>query len=163
LKNVQEALRISEERFRAFIEQSAEAIWCFESPEPMPINLSEERQIKYLMEIGSLTECNDTMARMYGFECAEQLLGAKLKDLLDPADPANIEYLRSFIRSNYRLLNAASHEIDKEGKSKYFLNNMIGIVEGEKLVRVWGTQRDITVKEQAERIKGTSVPKKSKK
>ena len=163
LKNVQEALRISEERFRAFIEQSAEAIWCFESPEPMPINLSEERQIKYLMEIGSLTECNDTMARMYGFECAEQLLGAKLKDLLDPADPTNIEYLRSFIRSNYRLVNAASHEIDKEGKSKYFLNNMIGIVEGEKLVRVWGTQRDITVKEQAERIKGTSVPKKSKK
>ena len=37
LKSVQEALRISEERFRAFIEQSAEAIWCFESPEPMPI------------------------------------------------------------------------------------------------------------------------------
>jgi hypothetical protein len=100
---------------------------------------------------------------MYGLEFAEQLLGAKLKDLLDPADPANIEYLRSFIRSNYRLVNAASHEIDKEGKSKYFLNNMIGVVEGEKLVRVWGTKRDITVEKQAERIKGTALPKRSKK
>jgi PAS domain S-box-containing protein len=153
LKNVQDALRISEERFRAFIEHSAEAIWCFESPEPMPIRISEERQIKYLMEIGYLTECNDTMARMYGLESAEQLLGAKLKDLLDPANPVNIEYLRSFIRSNYRLVNAASHKIDKDGKSKYFLNNMIGVVEGEKLVRVWGTQRDITVEKQAELIK----------
>ena len=153
LKNVQDALRISEERFRAFIEHSAEAIWCFESPEPMPIRLSEERQIKYLMEISYLTECNDAMARMYGLVSAEQLLGAKLKDLLDPADPTNIEYLRSFIRSNYRLINAASHEIDKSGKSKYFLNNMIGVVEGEKLVRVWGTQRDITVEKQAEMIK----------
>jgi PAS domain S-box-containing protein len=153
LKNVQEALRISEERFRAFIEQSAEAIWCFESPEPMPIRLSEERQIKYLMEVGCLTECNDTMARMYGLESADQLLGAKVKDLLDPADPTNVEYLRSFIRSNYRLVNAASHEIDKNGKSKYFLNNMIGVVEGEKLVRVWGTQRDITVEKQAGLIK----------
>jgi PAS domain S-box-containing protein len=153
LKSAQEALRISEERFRAFIAQSAEAIWCFESPEPMPITLSEERQIKYLMEIAYLTECNDTMARMYGFEFAEQLLGVKLKDLLDPSDPANIEYLRSFIRSNYRLVNAASHEIDKEGKSKYFLNNMIGVVEGETLVRVWGTKRDITTEKRAELVK----------
>jgi PAS domain S-box-containing protein len=153
LKNVQDALRISEERFRAFIEHSAEAIWCFESPEPMPIHLSEERQIKYLMEIGYLTECNDTMARMYGLESAEQLLGAKLKDLLDPADPVNIEFLRSFIRSNYRLINAASHKIDKDGKSMYFLINMIGVVEGEKLVRVWGTQRDITIEKRADLIK----------
>jgi PAS domain S-box-containing protein len=115
LKNVQEALRISEERFRAFIEQSAEAIWCFESPEPMPISLSEERQIKYLMETGYLTECNDIMARMNGLESAEQLLGVKVKDLLDPSDPANIEYLRSFIRSNYRLVDAALTKLTKKG------------------------------------------------
>jgi PAS domain-containing protein len=115
------------------------------------------------MEIAYLTECNDTMARMYGFEFAEQLLGVKLKDLLDPSDPANIEYLRSFIRSNYRLVNAASHEIDKEGKSKYFLNNMIGVVEGEKLVRVWGTQRDITAEKRVERKKKEAAPKKVKK
>jgi PAS domain S-box-containing protein len=153
LKNAQNALRISEERFRAFVEQSAEAIWCFESPEPMPINLSEERQIKYLMEISCLTECNNTMARMYGLESAEQLLGAKMKNLLDPSDPANIEYLRSFIRSNYRLVNATSHEIDKNGEPKYFLNNMIGVVEGERLVRLWGTQRDITIEKQAELMK----------
>ena len=153
LKNVQEALRISEERFRAFIKQSADAIWCFESPEPMPIHISEERQIKYLMEISCLTECNDTMAKMYGLESAEQLIGAKLKDLLSPTDPANIKYLRSFIRSNYRLVNAESHEIDKDGKSKYYLNNMIGVVEREKLVHVWGTKKDITVEKQAGLIK----------
>jgi hypothetical protein len=36
---------------------------------------------------------------------------------------------------------------------------MIGVVEREKLVRVWGTQRDITVEKRAERIKGTAVSK----
>ena len=76
-----------------------------------------------------------------------------MKDLLDPADPANIEYLRSFIHSQYRLVNAASHEIDKNGNPKYFLNNMIGVVEREKLVRVWGTKRDITAEKQAELMK----------
>lgn len=157
LKHVQEALRISEERFRAFIDHSAEAIWCFESPEPMSIKLSEERQIKYLMEVGCLTECNDTMARMYGLKYADQLLGAKVKDLLDPTDPTNIQYLRSFIRSNYHIVNAVSHEIDKDGKSKYFSNNMIGVVDGEKLIRVWGTQRDITLEKQAEFIKDAII------
>jgi PAS domain S-box-containing protein len=153
LKNAQDALRISDERFRAFMDHSADAIWCFEPPEPMPIQLSEERQIKYLMELSSLTECNDTLARMYGLEFANQLLGVKLKDVLDPADPANIEYLRTFIRSNYRLENAVLHKIDSDGKSKYFLNTMIGDVEGEKLVRVWGTQRDTTAEKQAELMK----------
>jgi PAS domain S-box-containing protein len=149
LKLAQEALRISEERFRVFIEQSAEAIWCFESPEPMSIHLTEERQIKYLMEADCLTECNNSMARMYGFEDASKILGIKLKDFLDPSDPKNIEYLRLFIRSNYRLINSESHDEGKDGYSKYLLNNMIGVVKGDYLVRVWGTQRDITLEKQA--------------
>jgi PAS domain S-box-containing protein len=89
------------------------------------------------------------MARMYGLEHAEQLLGTKVKDLLDPSDTANINYLRSFIRSRYRVVNAESHEIDKNVNLKYFLNNTIGVVEGDFLVRVWGTQRDITTEKQA--------------
>jgi len=132
-----------------FIEQSAEAIWCFESPEPMPINLSEERQIKYIMETDCLTECNNMMARMYGFDDAKQILGTKLKDFLDPANPANIEYLRLFIRSNYRLINAESCDVYKDGRPKYLLNNMIGVVKDGRLLRVWGTQRDITTEKQA--------------
>jgi PAS domain S-box-containing protein len=149
LKLAQEALQISEERFRVFIEQSTEAIWCFESPEPMSIQLSEERQIKYLMETNCLKECNNMMAQMCGFENVKQILGIKLKDVLDPTDPKNIEYLRSFIRSNYRLINMESHEVDKNGRPKYLLINMIGTVRRDRLIRVWGTQRDITIEKQA--------------
>jgi PAS domain S-box-containing protein len=146
LKHAQEALRISEERFRAFFEQSAEAIWCFEAVEPVPIDLPEDDQIRQILDRGYLTECNNAMARMYGFERSEQLLGAKLKELLDPKDPANFEYLRSFVRSHYKLTNAESHEIDRNGCSKFFSNNMFGIIEGNQLVRVWGTQREMTEK-----------------
>jgi PAS domain S-box-containing protein len=149
VKLAQEALKMSEERFRVFVEQSTEAIWCFESPEPMPINLSEERQIKYLMETDCLTECNNTMARMYGFEDARQILGTKLKDFLDPVNPANIEYLRLFIRSKYRLINTELHDVYKDGRPKYLLNNMIGVIKEGRLVRMWGTQRDITIEKQA--------------
>ncbi len=53
-------------------------------------------------------------------------------------------YLRSFIRSGYRLEDAESHEIDRHGTPKYFVNNPVGIFERGQLVGAWGTQRDVT-------------------
>src|SRR5207253_2274546 len=41
-------------------------------------------------------------------------------------------------------------EVDRDGNPKYFLNNLIGIIEGEHLLRAWGTQRDITERKQVE-------------
>ena len=46
-----------------------------------------------------LAECNDAMARMYGVESADQIVGAPLADLLPRSDPANIAYLSAFIAS----------------------------------------------------------------
>ena len=53
-------------------------------------------------------------------------------------------YLRTFIRSGYRLEDAESHEIDRYGNAKYFVNNLVGIFERGQLVGAWGTQRDVT-------------------
>ncbi len=58
----------------------------------------------------------------------------------------NIELAREFIRSGFRLLEHESHEVDRYGNPKVFLNSMIGTVESGMLVRVWGIQRDITEK-----------------
>jgi PAS domain S-box-containing protein len=91
------------------------------------------------------------MAAMYGFKSAEEIFGAKLDDLLVRDDPNNIEYLRAFINSGYRMTEAESHEVDREGNSKYFLNNFVGIIEDGKLLRGWGTQRDITERRRAEK------------
>ncbi|HEY0005039.1 MAG TPA: ATP-binding protein, partial [Pyrinomonadaceae bacterium] len=59
-------------------------------------------------------------------------------------------YLRSFIRAGYRLSDAESHELDREGNRKYIVNNLIGVIEHGRLLRAWGTQRDITKRKQAE-------------
>jgi PAS domain S-box-containing protein len=40
--------------------------------------------------------------------------------------------------------------VDIHGITKYFLSNLIGIQEDGKLVRAWGTQRDITAQKQTE-------------
>jgi PAS domain S-box-containing protein len=150
------SLRESEERYRAFIANSSEAIWRFELEQPIPITLPEDEQIEMLYRFGYLAECNDAMARMYGYENADQIVGARIGDLLPRSDPRNIAYLRALKRSGYRLTDAETYEIDRHGKTKYFLSNQIGIVENGAVVRSWGIQRDITERKEAEEERSES-------
>lgn len=144
---------INQELYRVFVEQSSEAIWRVEMDTPVPVNLPADEQIELFYRHSYLAECNQAMARMYGYESAEEIVGARLGDLLVREDEANVEYLRAFINSAYRLEDAESHEIDRDGNPKFFLNNLIGIVENGFVKRAWGTQRDITERKETERSK----------
>src|SRR5215218_8742773 len=146
----QTALRQSEERYRAFIEQTAEGVWRFELEQPVPVTLPEDEQIHRFYTHAYLAECNDALAQMYGYSKAGELIGARLGDMMPRSDPQNLEYLRAFIRSGYRLTDAESHEVDREGNERYFLNNLIGFISEGQLQRAWGSQRDVTINRQAE-------------
>lgn len=146
-------VRESEERYRSFIEQSTEGIWRFELEEPVLTNLAPDEQIERFYRHGYLAECNDVMARMYGYARAEEIVGARLEDLLSCSIPENMQYLKDFVRSGYRLTDAESQEVDRYGRTKYFLNDLTGVVENESLLRAWGTQRDITERKQAEEVR----------
>ena len=140
----QEAVKRSEERYRAFIRHSTEGIWRFELDPPIDTDLPVDEQIRLAYDRGYLAECNDTMARQYGFESADDIIGSRLTDLLVEDDPKNIAFVREFIESGYNLTEAESHERDSDGNDRYFLNNFVGIVENGLLLRAWGTQRDVT-------------------
>ena len=149
-KRAETAFQRSEERYRAFVQQSSEAIWCFEIEQPLSIGQSEDEQIQHFYQYAYLSECNQVMAQMYGAASPQDLIGMRLGELLIQSDSRNIEYLRAFIQSGYRLADAESFEPDQQGNPKVFLNNLVGILEDKRLIRVWGTQRDITDRKQAE-------------
>ena len=125
-------------------EVTTEATWRFRHEQPLDITLPEDEQVEHLYLYSVLAECNDAFARMYGFRTAADVVGTRLVVFCPPSNPENVAYLRSFIRSGYRLEDAQSHEIDRYGKSKYFVNNLVGIFERGQLAGAWGTQRDVT-------------------
>ncbi len=129
------------EKYSAFVENSSEGIWCFEAESPIPLNMPEEKMIGEFFK-GRLVECNETYARMMGTD-RETIMGKRLSDLM-PMSEENLEYLKRFIRSNFRLKNEVSHEIDVNGEDKYFSNSFVGVIENGMLLRAWGTQTDIT-------------------
>ena len=146
----EQALRASEERYRAFVEQSTEGIWRMENEPPIPTHLPVDEQIALLYRHASLAECNDAMARMYGHAAAAEMVGLRIGEIMPQEDPLNLAYHRAFIEGGYRLTDCETREVDKHGNVKYFLNNETGIVEDGLFKRAWGTQRDITARKQAE-------------
>jgi len=148
-----EALHRSDARYRAFVRDSAQAIWRFELAEPIPTSLPADEQIARALRGATLAECNDAMARMYGYTSAAEIIGAPLADLLVTTDEENIARLRAFVEAGYRLDDMETHERDREGRDKYFLNSLVGIVEDGLLLGAWGTQRDITERRAADRAR----------
>ncbi len=150
-KRIEESLRAGEERYKAFIAHSSEGIYRCEFDQPIPIHLPVEEQIERIGNFGYLAECNDTMARMYGFESAAEVIGKRIGELLPLSEEANRAYLRACIEGGYRISDAESQELAQDGSPKWFLNNLHCIIQDDQLVRVWGTQRDITARKHAEK------------
>lgn len=149
-RQIETKLNESQERYLSFVKQSSEGIWRIELEQPVDTKLSVERQISKFFKFAYMAECNDAMAKMYGYKSPEQLVGARLGELLVQTDKTNIDYLTRFIESNYNLSSSESTEIDRYGNIKYFQNSLTGIVKDGKLLRAWGIQQDITERKKTE-------------
>ena len=133
----------SEERYHAFVANSTEAIWRMETEKPVSTALPVQEQVDQVLQFAYLAECNDSMARMFGFERASDLVGLRVKSMT-AVDPRTIANLQTFIRSGYRLEDAEFFAKDRLGKVHHFLNTYLGVVEGGFLLRAWGVLRDVT-------------------
>lgn len=138
--------RIQKERdeYKTYIEQSSEGIYCHGFKTPISADITVHNLVEHMKKDGHLSKCNTAMAKMYGFDQGSEMEGMLTSDLIDLTDEANIDYLQAFLDNDFKIVNAESHEKDRFGASRYFLNNLTGIVEDGKLTQVWGTQRDIT-------------------
>ena len=156
------ALRLSSERYQRFVGQSFEGIWRVQFHDPIPVRLPQPDQENLFFANGYFVECNEVMARMLGFGRGAEVCGRKIEHFILPTLPDNRALVRRFITSGYHVKEADVHRTGSDGSEKYFLLNLIGIVENSELVELWGTQRDVTERRLAEiRVKESETKYRS--
>ena len=146
----EERVRQSAQRYRAFIERNADAMWRVEFEQPIPTSIPEQEQLERIYQCGYVAECNDALARLFGRERAEQMIGCSIADLAPLSDPTIREATLQAIRSGYRFSTVETSPVDLNGDRRYMLRTQWGIVEDGMLERVWGSNRDITALKQSE-------------
>ena len=144
-KQAESALKESEERYRRFISQVSEGVYRFETNVPMDTGLPLEEQVDFIYDHMLIAECNDAFLKMYGLSNEDEMIGRGHLDFHGGRNnEINRNALRAFVKNGYRVEDTLTEEIGASGQKIYFSNNSIGILENNKLVRMWGTQYDIT-------------------
>ncbi len=149
-RKIQDALRESGERYQEFIANSSEGVFRIDAEYEIPTSLPADEQIAILIEHGYIAECNNAMARMSGYDRAEELTGQKLGTVIDAGDPSIFENLRKFIRDGYYVTDYETGKRDKAGNLRWFADTMNGMVKEGRVVNLWGVRRDITDRKNGE-------------
>jgi PAS domain S-box-containing protein len=146
-KNAQLALEASEQKYRNFVEQSMEGVWFLVFDHPILTSLPAEDQVELIYRHGYISEANDVLAQMYGYNSSAEIRGVRLLDLQAGSELSEMNYQATLklVKDKYRSGNRETREQTRAGKTVYFLNNAVGVIEDDCLVGVWGTQLDITV------------------
>jgi PAS domain S-box-containing protein len=143
-------LRTNEQRYRWLVANTTDCVWRCELEMAIPTGLSTEEQIERIYRHGYVAEVNATMAAAYGYANPAAMIGIRIDDIMPRKEKRNIEYLQDFVHNGYQLSDAESHELDAQGRPRWFVNRIMGEVEAGRFVRAWGTSRDITERKIAE-------------
>ena len=132
-------------RYENFIRNSAEGIWRIEFPIPIDITRDLSRIAAEIAERGIIAEGNKAFAKMYGYDDPEELIGKRALDFIADVEAYQASKLK-FAEQNFSITNIETIEQDRYGSVHHFENSYIGETRDNKLVRMWGIQRDITEK-----------------
>jgi signal transduction histidine kinase len=142
--------RGSDERYRAFVANSSEAIFRAELAEPMPVTLSPDEQVAWVRKHGYVAECNAAFMVALGIKDAPSpIVGTRLAD--HPTwSRVYIERIREAICNGYNVRNIEHVVHGPYGLDRVLLISMIGIVDNGHVLRFWGSGRDVTAMREAE-------------
>ena len=149
MRQERERLRV-DSRYHDFVTSSVAAVWFYEVQPPMPLDLPVSEQPGYLYDACVLVEGNDALAQQYGFGRFDEIVGWRLRDIMGGDREAAIkEVFVPWVENGYCYDGAETHEQTRSGEHKHFYNYGKSVFENGHLVRVWGTQIDITERKRA--------------
>lgn len=136
-------LKQSQQRYYDFVHNSHEGVVRFEMTTPLDTRMDIKEQVAFLLENQFIAECNDSFAKMYGFNDSEEITGKKLHEIWEES-PERDALLLEYIERGYRFENFETLEQTQSGERKWFLNFGKSYIVDHYLYMLWVTQVDIT-------------------
>lgn len=131
-------------RFEHFISETVEGYYKLIPESPISLGSKPEKVAEKILGQMELHDCNNTFASMYGAE-PKELLGKNIGDLKDGCGPfKSAEKVQEFLANDCRAIDVESVRQDPNGGRLNLRHNVIGIIEDNKLVGIWGYQRNIS-------------------
>ncbi|MDF7824348.1 PAS domain S-box protein [Pontiellaceae bacterium B12227] len=131
-------------RFEHFVSEAVEGFYRLMPDSPIPLSSKPERLSEQILNTMTLSNCSDTFAALYGANPAE-LQGKTIGQLKDGCGPfRSAASVQTFIHEGFQSIDTESVRQDPNGNRLNMLNNVVGIIEDNKLVGIWGTQRNIS-------------------
>jgi PAS domain S-box-containing protein len=145
-KQAEEALLESEERYRNFVTNASEGIYRIDFTRSIPVDVPDEELVATLSKHAIVGEVNEALARMYKLR-PEDMVGRLATDFA----PEYGERAQLVVRApQHQMSDVETRDVDKDGQSLYLSESFSAVVEDGILIRIWGMQRDITQRKQAE-------------
>jgi signal transduction histidine kinase/CheY-like chemotaxis protein len=138
-------LRDNEASHRAFVSYASDGIWRMEFVPPASTTLSPSIQIDSWYHLSPRVEANQALVRMAGREPDGDMASLPLAELFPPSDPGVQRILLDFIRNGYRASGVELVTPGPNDSRRIFVNDLVGVVDGGGLRRIWGTRRDVTL------------------
>ncbi len=120
---------MGEEKYHTFVKKSGEGIWAYDLEPPLPMDLPVEDQFDLLYERAYVSEANDTLARMLGYEKGEELLGMRLDNFQPRTNPDNVAYMKNIVREKFNVADFVSTAYGSAGEKRIMLSNILGVIE----------------------------------
>lgn len=120
------------------------AYWCIEFADAVDINQPPDEVVRQVFENNSYWRmCNRAMAQVYEMPSDVDFDQQPVR-LYWPRSPANEEFVRRLIESEFCVDGALSVDRRHDGSPAYVENDVRATIVGGQLLRMWGSIRDVS-------------------
>ncbi|MFZ3285434.1 MAG: PAS domain S-box protein [Telluria sp.] len=138
------ALAKSERLLRDLVESASEAMWCIEFTDPIDLAAGTQEVVRQVFtnECHWLM-CNKSMTRLYDLP-ADVDFEKQAVSLYFQRNVENEAFVSQIVDSGFSIDNALSVDVRHDGAIIYVENTVRAHIHDGRLIRLWGTVRDVT-------------------
>ncbi|HUR12526.1 MAG TPA: PAS domain S-box protein, partial [Flavitalea sp.] len=125
------------QHYQSFIQHSADGIFCLKFRQKVAISDGMNLLIEQTRNNSFVIECNDALAKMFGYGNAAAFLEANASTLTDIPEPSDLDYFPRFVEAGFSIHNFDCMLKDRNGRKVLFNHSATGIVEDGYLEGIW--------------------------